>query len=115
VPRAKHIAGWKVALSASAGFAILFVAFGGFSSGYSLRSVMLLAVAGALLGLIAAPDLEPAAFRYPTLWQMFFGIIGSLLVAFHIGAEPKGYFIAVVVGAALGYVARYWTKYIDVP
>ena len=115
MPRIKPAAGWKVALYASGGFAILFVVFGGFSTGYSLRAVTLLAVAGGLLGAIAAPDLEPAAFRHPTMWQMFFAILSGLVIAFHAGAGPMGYLVAVVVGGLLGYFARYWTRYIDVP
>jgi hypothetical protein len=115
VPRIKHITGWKVALFASAGFAVLFVVFGGFSAGYTLRSVGLLALAGALLGAIAAPDLEPKAFRFPELWQMFFAILGSILVAILLKAGPIGYAIAVVVGGVLGFYARYWTKHINVP
>jgi hypothetical protein len=109
------MAGWKVVGLASIAFGVLFVVFGGFSFGYSVRSVLLLGVAGVLLGLIAAPDLEPAAFRSPILWQMFFSILGSLLVAFQVDAPPFGYAIAVVVGALLGYFARYWTKHINVP
>jgi hypothetical protein len=115
VPRIKHIAGWKVALFASVGFAILFAVFGGFSTGYSLRSIGLLALAGALLGAIAAPDLEPKAFRFPELWQMSFAILGSILIAFSCKAGPLGYAIAVVVGGVLGFFARYWTKHIQVP
>jgi hypothetical protein len=104
-----------VAGYAAVGFGVLFVVFGGFSSGYSLRSVVLFGAAGLLLGLIAAPDLEPAAFRFPIVWQMFFSILGSLLVALQLGARPFGYVIAVAVGAFLGYFARYWTKHINVP
>ena len=115
MPRIKHLAGWKVALFASGGFAMLFVAFGVFRAGYSLRSVGLMALAGALLGAIAAPDLEPKAFRFPELWQMFFAIVGSILIAVSLKAGPIGYAIAVVVGGVLGFFARYWTKYIDVP
>jgi hypothetical protein len=112
MPRVKPIAGWKVALFASVALAILFAAFGGLSSGYSLRSVALLAVSGALLGLIAAPDLEPAAFPHAKVWQVFFAILGCLLVAFHLKATPFGYVAAVVVGGVLGYFARHWTKHI---
>jgi hypothetical protein len=114
VPRIEHIAGWKVALFASAVFAMLFVVFGGFSTGYSLRSVGLLALAGALLGAIAAPDLEPKAFRFPKLWQMLFAILGSILIAFTLKVGPIGYAIAVLLGGVSGFFARYWTKYIDV-
>ena len=99
---------------ASAAFGVLFIVFGGISFGYSLRSVLMLGAAGVLLGLIAAPDIDPPAFRYPIVWQMFFSILGSLLVAAQVGAKPLGYAIAVVVGALVGYFARYWTKHINV-
>jgi hypothetical protein len=115
MPRARNIAGGKVALVASGVLAVLFVVFGGWSFGFSWRSVALLAVAGGLFGAIAAPDLEPAAFRHATLWQMFFAILGGLLIAFFVKAQPVGYAIAVLLGATLGFFARYWTKYIDVP
>jgi len=104
-----------VAIFASVVLAILFAVFGGISTGYSLRSIANWAIAGALLGAIAAPDLEPRAFPNATLWQMSFAIIGSVWLAFLVRATPVGYFIAVVAGSVLGYFARYWTKYIDVP
>lgn len=95
--------------------AVLFVGLGGISMGYSTRSVVTLALAGALLGAIAAPDLAPESFRHPTPWQMGFAIVAGILVAFNLAAGPLGYLVAVFVGAVLGYFARYWTKYIDVP
>jgi hypothetical protein len=115
MPRAKPIAGWKVALFTSFALAVLFAAFGGISTGYTWRSMGFLALAGAVLGAIAAPDLEPTAFKNTTVWQMFFAILGCLLLAFHLKAEPVGYFIAVLVGATLGFYARHWTKYINLP
>jgi len=89
VARSKPIAGWKSALIASAGLAVVLVIFGGLNNGFSKRSIITLAVAGALLGCV--------------------------LVAFHFEAGPLGYFFAVAAGGALGYFARYWTSYIDVP
>lgn len=115
MPRNKPAAGWKVALIVSAVLAVLFVSLGGISTGYSTRSVVTLALAGALLGAIAAPDLEPESFRAPMLWQMGFAILGAVMVAFSLHLGPLGYLVAVLVGAVLGYFARYWTKYIDVP
>jgi hypothetical protein len=115
MPRKEHITGWKVALVASTGLAGAFAALGGLSTGYTWRKVGLLAIAGALLGAIAAPDLEPEAFRHPIAWQMFFGILSSLLVAFQLKLDPIGYFSAAIIGMSLGYFARHWTKYIDVP
>jgi hypothetical protein len=102
----KHLAGWKIAVFTSGLGAVLFAALGGLSTGYSLRSIALLALAGGLLGAIAAPDIEPAAFRYATLWQMLFSLVGCLLIAVHFSAGPIGYLIAVVVGVVLGFLRR---------
>jgi hypothetical protein len=115
VPRSKPAAGWKVALIASAALAAAFVIFGGLNNGFSKRTIITLALAGALLGAIAVPDFQPESFRHPALWQVSFAILGCSLVAFHFDAGPMGYAMAVVIGAVLGYCARFWTKYIDVP
>jgi hypothetical protein len=113
--REKPAAGWKVALFASGAFAILFVAIGGISTGYSLRNIVVLALVGALLGAIAAPELEPKAFPHAIVWQMFFGILGGLLMAYRSGFGPLGYSLSILGGAAAGYFARYWTPYINPP
>lgn len=115
LPRETHTAGWKIAIFSVVFFAVAFVVFGGFPRGWSARSVALLAASGAFLGAIAAPELEPRAFRQPVLWQMFFAILGSLLFAVKVGAGPVGFAIAVLVGGVLGYFARFWVKYITTP
>ena len=79
--RSKPTAGWKAALIASAGLAVVFVIFGGINNGFSKRTIMTLALAGALLGAIGAPDFQPDSFRYPVLWQTAFAILGCVLVA----------------------------------
>jgi len=88
VARSNPTAGWKAALIASAGLAVVFVIFGGINNGFSKRTIITLAVAGALLGAIGAPDFQPDSFRYPVLWQIAFAILGCVLVAFHFEAGP---------------------------
>ena len=115
MPRSQPTAGWKVALIASAGLAAVFVIFGGLNNGFSKRTVITLAMAGALLGAIGAPDFQPDSFRHPIFWQIAFAVLGCVLIAFHFEAGPLGYVAAVVVGGVLGYFARHWTRYIDIP
>jgi len=107
--------GLKLAAALAVVLAIVFVGFGGFSRGYSLESVVLLAGSGAFIGAIAAPDCEPKWFRYPTLWQVGFGIAGFVALAAHLGATGEGYAFATLVGAFVGYLAPFWTKHIQVP
>ena len=95
--------------------AVIFVVFGGLQYGYSGRNIVFFGVTGVILGAIGAPELEPKAFRYPSLWQMFFSIVGCSLFAFAIQAPAEGYGLAVTVGLLLGYLAPYWIKHIQGP
>ena len=96
-------------------FALMFVIFGGFTLGFSTVNLLFLGGAGAILGMIGAPELEPGAFRYPTLWQMLFAVFGCTLLAVVLDAPPEGYVFAVVIGVVLGYLAPYWIKHIQAP
>jgi hypothetical protein len=111
----RHLSGWAVAGMMAGFLALAFVMLGGLSFGYSLRSAIWLAISGALLGAVAAPDLEPKAFRFPVLWQICFCVVGLEALVFYNKAGPIWYLVALVVGWVLGYTARHWTKYIDVP
>jgi hypothetical protein len=55
MPRNKPAAGWKVTMITSAGLAAVFVILGGISNGFSKRTLITLALAGALLGAIGVP------------------------------------------------------------
>jgi hypothetical protein len=112
---AMNTRGLKAAVFLSVFFALIFVIFGGFSSGYSATNVLFLGGAGAIFGMIGAPELEPDAFRYPRLWQVLFAVLGCILLALTLNAQPAGYVLAVEVGAVLGYLAPYWIKHIQAP
>lgn len=107
--------GLKLATVVSACFAIIFVVFGGFKLGYTLPNIALLSISGAVFGAIGAPHIEPKAFRYPILWQMFFSVVGCILVAVFLQASFEGYVLAVVVGCIAGYLAPYWVPHIQAP
>jgi hypothetical protein len=107
--------GLKLAAAVSACFAAIFVVFGGFSLGYTLPNIALLSISGAVFGAIGAPHIEPKAFRYPTLWQMFFSVVGCILVAVFLQASFEGYALAFVVGCIAGYLAPYWVPHIQAP
>lgn len=113
------MAGWKhFAILVSLltfGFANIFILFGGLVYGYALRNVLFLGSAGFFLGAIGAPEIEPKLFRFPRLWQIFFSMLGCVLVAVHLQAGALGYSIAVVVGLALGYLAPFWVGHVHLP
>ncbi|KGD96059.1 hypothetical protein JL37_09705 [Achromobacter sp. RTa] len=98
-----------------AGFALAFALLGGLSIGFSAPALALLSVAGALFGAIAAPEIEPRAFRRPVLWQIGFAVAGCLLVAALLGADAEGYGLAVALGLILGFFAPSWIKHLTLP
>lgn len=105
----------QLATSVAVALATVFVVFGGFAHGFTMRNVAWLAISGAIFGAIGAPWLEPKAFRYPTLWQIFFSVFGCLLLAGYLQSSAEGYALAAGVGIILGYLAPYWVKHVQVP
>ena len=106
---------WKVCGSIGGGLAAIFVIFGGMTMGYSIESMSWLAAAGALLGAMSAPELEPRAFRFPAIWQISFAVLGCVILARALNAPIEGDLLAVPVGIILGYLAPYWVKHIQAP
>lgn len=109
------IPGIKLVAICSCVFAVIFVVIGGFLDGYSLPSVISLAFIGMTFGAIAAPIIEPKAFRYPTLWQIAISTTVSVLVAALLGTGVDGYFFAIAIGIVIGYFAPCWVKYVTGP
>lgn len=105
-----NIFGFKLTVVVATVLALLFVIFGGLTHGYSIRNIVFLASAGAVFGAIGAPYIEPKAFRYPTLWQMFFSVLGCVLLAVYLQVGAEGYALAIVAGIILGSLAPYWVK-----
>ena len=115
MPRRKPFSGWAVATISSLALAGLFVLTGSIGRGFDVRTAALLGLAGATIGAIAAPELEPDAFRFPAAWQMAFGVTGCLLIAVYFQADRTGYGLAVVGGALMGFSAPWWIKHVPLP
>lgn len=105
----------RIALLAPTVCAVVFAMFGALSHGITLRNIAGFAAAGAILGAVAAPCIEPSAFRHPVIWQVSCAVSGCLLAAVALDAGPEGYALAVIAGVILGYTAPYWIKHIQAP
>jgi hypothetical protein len=102
---------WKpIGLSGGAGV-VLAIALAQFAPPYD-RNLPLIALAGLVLGAVAAPELEPKLFPAPAAWQAAFGAAGGGLLALGAGAAAGMVFAGVMTGAVFGALARYWIRYI---
>lgn len=102
---------WQaIGFSGGAGV-VLAIALAQFSSPYD-RNMPMIALAGLVLGAVAAPELEPKLFPAPSAWQAAFGAAGGGLLALGAGAAAGMVFTGVMMGAIFGALARYWIWYI---
>lgn len=76
------------------------------------RNLPLFALAGLVLGAVAAPELDPKLFPASARWQAALGAAGGGLLALAAGAAAGVVFSAVMTGAILGALARYWIRFI---
>lgn len=111
----RKLKGWHIAAAGCLAFAAVFVVFGGLAHGYTLKSITWLALSGAFIGAIGAPSVEPQAFRYPTLWQIVFSILGCSTIAAYLGSSTDGYMLAVFIGFIFGAFADKWIQHVQIP
>ena len=83
--------------------------------GMSTESVLVSATVGLTLGLVSVPVLMPLNFTSPTLWQIGWAMVGSLLIAYQLDAPGEGYAVAVVLGGLLGWSSPFWIEYVNLP
>ena len=92
-----------------ASIGILIIDFGNWNK---LFSHLLFAV---FLGLIAAPELEPKAFKKPWLFQLTFGLIAGALFGYGINLEGSSLLASIIIGGLIGWSASLWLKYAPIP
>lgn len=97
------------------GFTVTFVVLGGLSVGYSLPGAVMLAVTGAAIGALAAPEIVPKQFRRPAMWQVGSGVVASIPVAVVLAPTLEGFALAALIGGLVGYVVPYWIHRITLP
>lgn len=106
---------WRTVALSVLFFATLFVVFGGLSLSYSARDVTFLAISGAFIGALAAPEFEPRSFPYPALWQGSFGVLGGLSLAVLLHPTAEALLAGAAIGLILGLTASYWVKHVQAP
>ena len=99
-------------------FSILF--FGGAFSIVSLvfyfgdwQRLLLVTSMGVFIGLVAAPSIEPKAFKYAWRYEIVFGSLAGLMIALIFENNTDVIVSGMFVGGLLGYLAPYWVKYVQ--
>lgn len=77
---------------------------------FSMTSMILFAFSGVLMGVFAAPLIEPQAFRMPTLFQAVVGALTGVTLASAFNLPIAGLLAGAALGAVPALFARRWTR-----
>jgi ABC-type xylose transport system permease subunit len=101
------ICGLVCALVCAAGSLIVY-----FGDWYRLSVV---SVFGLFLGFIAAPEIDPKAFKKPWLIQLICGAIAGLLAGFSFSLPATDLVYTTIIGGFIGWSANLWVKHVTLP
>ncbi|ALM86598.1 hypothetical protein [Bordetella sp. N] len=105
----------KISLCCGLGGALLFGVMAVVFSGGDLFWALAAAVIGLLLGLLAAPEFEPKAFRHAALYQCLCGALAGGLIGGWLTASAQTGLMAAAIGALLGWLAPRWLHHVQGP
>lgn len=72
-------------------------------------------VIGLFLGLLAAPSIEPKAFKHAWAYELLSGAMSGALIGLIFIASGEAVLVGALVGGVLGYLAPYWIKHAPIP
>ena len=76
--------------------------------------VVAAAATGALLGVFAAPSIEPKAFKRAWLYEMGAGGLTGALLGLLLGTSIEAMGIGALLGVVVGYLTPFWIKHVTV-
>lgn len=67
------------------------------------------------IGLIAAPEIEPKAFKNPGLFQASCGIVSGIFCGIMLKGNTEIIVLLALIGGILGWSAPFWVKHAPLP
>jgi uncharacterized membrane protein len=105
----------KVAALSGIGFAVVFSAFSlAFYFG-DWHRVTFVFFTGLFFGFVAAPEIEPKAFKNAAFFQISSGSLSGLLVALAFQLDVQAVLLGALIGGLLGWSAPLWAKHVPIP
>lgn len=71
--------------------------------------------AGIFVGVVAAPSIEPRAFKIAWAYELGFGCLAGAVLGWVLGASVEIMGIGALGGAMLGYFVPYWVNHVHIP
>ncbi len=105
----------KISLICSLGFAVMFGFFSLLFYFGDWTRLYLVTLFGFFIGLIAAPEINPTAFKMPGLVQLFSGMCAGGVSGWFFQLTLENIIITIIVSGVLGWLAPFWVKHVPIP
>ncbi|MCU7960819.1 MAG: hypothetical protein KZQ58_12665 [gamma proteobacterium symbiont of Bathyaustriella thionipta] len=105
----------KISAFCSLGLAFVFGLFSLVFYYADWHRLLLVSLLGFFLGLMAAPELQPKAFKRAGLLQVSSGFSAGMVFGYWFQLQPETIWLAALSGAFLGWLAPLWIKYLSIP
>ena len=113
--KADHIRTVKYFLGISLGGGLLFSGSSVLCRCVSLKTSLIIGLLGFFIGAMALPEMEKGIIKNEVMYQVLIGVLLCITAAFIFNASTEWYFIAVLLGALIGYLSPFWLKYVQLP
>ena len=79
------------------------------------RRLLLVFLFGLFIGMIAAPEFEPKAFKYARVFQFLGGTLFGMTLGIVLNLDIPAIVALSFICAFLGFTTSYWLKHIPIP
>lgn len=102
----------SVTITISVIFGMLFVFGSVLGSNEGFDRHLKIGLLGLFIGALAVPELEDKLIKHPIVYQSIVGVLLGVCAVYMLGLPVEWYFIGMVGGFLLGYLAPFWVKHI---
>lgn len=105
----------RISFYSSVSFAIAFGLFSLIFYFGDWNRLAIVFVLGLFVGLIAAPEFEPKAFKQAWLFQLLGGTSFGIALGILLHLNVSSVIVVTGICAFLGFTASYWIKHVPIP
>ena len=109
VPKVKAILFASIFFVGLPSLVTFIMSFGNWSSLWGI------VIMGSFLSLVAAPEIEPHAFKKRWLFQLLGGLLFGLTLGIVLRLDVNVIFLSSSIGAFVGVTTPFWLKYAPIP
>ncbi len=105
----------KISFISSLIFSVLFSTFSLIFYFGDWSRLIVVAIFGVFIGLLAAPEIDRKAFDNPLLFQVFSAAMAGAIIGYYFSTNIEIIVSSCIIGGFIGWLAPYWLKHVQIP